>query len=554
MYPWEAIARMIRLQGIEFTWGLGDSPLQLYADTVPGLRGINLRYEGSAPFMAMAYSRLSGMPGVCSASTGPGVANLVPGALEALYACSPLVMLCPSVSQKTEGMGEFQECDQLGMMKPVTKWAARVHDVDRLGWYIRRAFTVALNDQPGPVFIEVPNDVGGDITHGLAVDIAEPDYVRAERLCSGGDPERVSRAVEVLAGAKRPAVIAGNGAMLSGARTSLLKLVEVLDLPFATTPGGRGIISEGHPLALGLVGLYRNHVTAEYLKSVDVVLALGTRNEAFQTHRWKDLPSGARLIQVDVSAAEIGRNWIPEIGIVGDVNLVLRQMLEEVRRFDGARRVCPAAEELRNRKSGLLSEVDLECSASESPLPAKQVVHEVSAMFSDNTVLVNENGSQDSWSYIYPYYVVAGNSACVTVAEQTCMGMGVVGAMAAKLTSPDKNVVCITGDGAFQMYMKELPTAVQYNAGCTWVVLNNSALGWPMHNQMESVGRTTAAFRVQPDFPAIARAAGCHGRRVESVADLRSALAEALKLNRQGVPVVLDVPTGLDMSHFRRSE
>ena len=554
MYPWEAIVRMVRAQGVEFTWGVGDSQLQLYAGQAPGLRGINLRYEGSAPFMAMAYSRVTGMPGVCSASTGPGVANLVPGALEALYACSPLVMICPSVNQKTEGMGEFQECDQLGMMRPVTKWCARVHDISRLAWYVRRAFTLALNDQPGPVFIEIPNDVGGDITHGLPIDIDEPLYRPAERIRPAGDPERVSRAVDLLVDAKRPAIIAGNGAMLSGAGGSLLELVETLGLPFATTPGGRGIVSERHPLALGCVGLYRNHMTADYLKGADVVLALGTRNEAFQTHRWKDLAPGAKLLHVDISGAEIGRNWIPDVGIVGDAALVLRQMLNEVRGRRSLRMDSALAGMIRDRKEHLFREVEEECRTTEYPVPARRVVHEVSAVFRDNTVLVNENGSQDSWSYFYPYYTVGENSACVPVAEQTCMGMGVVGAIAAKLTAPDKNVVCITGDGAFQMYMKELPTAAQYGAACTWVVLNNSALGWPMYYQMNTVGWNTTSFEVQPDFQAIARASGCHGRKVNSAEELRPALEEALRLNTQGIPVVLDVPTGLDMSHFKRAE
>jgi acetolactate synthase-1/2/3 large subunit len=554
MYPWEAIARMVRAQGVEFTWGVGDSQLQLYAGKAPGLRGVNLRYEGSAPFMAMAYSRLSGMPGVCSASTGPGVANLIPGALEALYACSPLVMICPSVNQKTEGMGEFQECDQLGMMRPVTKWCARVHDVNRLSWYVRRAFSLALNDQPGPVFLEIPNDVGGDITHGLPIDIEEPSYTPAERIRSAGDPAQVRKAVDLLVGAKRAVIIAGNGAMLSGARESFRELVELLGLPFATTPGGRGIVSERHPLALGGVGLYRNHVTAEYLRHADVVLAVGTRNEAFQTHRWRDLPAGAKLIHADISGAEIGRNWLPDVGIVGDASLVLQQMLAEMHGRRDARADSALAEMVRRQKEHLFTEVDEECRTAEYPIPAKRVVHEVSSVFGDGTVLVNENGSQDSWSYFYPYYTVGDDSACVTVAEQTCMGMGVVGAIAAKLTAPDKNVVCITGDGAFQMYMKELPTAAQYGAACTWVVLNNSALGWPMYYQMNTVGWNTTSYQVQPDFQAIARASGCHGRRINGSGELRPALEEALRLNTQGVPVVLDVPTGLDMSHFERAE
>ncbi len=554
MYPWEAIARMVRAQGTEFTYGVGDSPLQLYAGKAPDLRPINLRYEGSAPFMAMAYSRLSGKPGVCSASTGPGVANLVPGVLEAYYACSPLVVICPSVSQKTEGMGEFQECDQLGMMRPITKWSARVHHIDRLSWYVRRAFALAMNDQPGPVYIELPYDVGGDITHGFPLDIDEPAYVPAERIRPAGDPERVRRVVDILLGAKRPVVIAGNGAMLSAAGQPFLELVESLGVPFATTPGGRGIVSERHPLALGLVGLYRNRVAASYLKSADAVLAIGTRNEAFQTHRWKDLPPGALLAHVDISASEIGRNWLPEVGVVGDAKLVLQQILDEIKSRGAAHGTSPSREAIQQQKQLLLRQVHEECLTTEYPIPAKRVVYELSMVFGDDTVLVNENGSQDAWSYFFPYYTVGDNSDCVTVAEQTCMGIGVVGAIAAKLTRPEKKVVCVTGDGAFQMYMKELPTAVQYGAGCTWVVLNNSALGWPMHNQMTTVGWNTTAFEVQPDFQGIARASGCHGRRIDSAADLRPALEEALRLNRDGIPVVLDIPTGLDMSHFERAE
>jgi len=556
MYPWDAVARMVREQGVELTFGLGDSPLQLYAARTPSLRGINVRYEGSAPFMAMAYSRLSGRPGVCSASPGPGVANLVPGVLEASSGCSPLVVICPTISQKTEGMGEFQECDQLGMMRPLTKWAERAQDIDRLGWYVHRAFHLAMNDQPGPVYLELPTDVWGDITHGHPVNIEMPVYAPADRLRPAADPTLVSRAVDLLLHAHRPVAIAGNGAMLSGAGEPFKSLIEKLGIPFATTPGGRGIVSETHPLALGLVGLYRNRVARDYLKSVDVVLALGTRNEAFQTHRWKDLPTGARLIHVDISAAEIGRNWMPVAGIVGDVALTLQQMLHVVgdNRFLADSDRSALLDDLAVRMRQLTREVEAECTTTEFPIPAKRVVHEVGSVFGTSTILVNENGSQDSWSYFHPYYTVGDDSRCVTVAEQTCMGMGVVGAIAAKLTAPSQNVVCITGDGAFQMYLKELPTAAQYRVGCTWVVLNNSALGWPMYYQRESVGWNTTSFQVQPDFAAIAGACGCHGRRIASPDALRPALEEALRLNREGTPVVVDVPTGLDMSHFRRSE
>ena len=200
------------------------------------------------------------------------------------------------------------------------------------------------------------------------------------------------------------------------------------------------------------------------------------------------------------------------------------------------------------------TEVEAECMTEATPIPAKRIVYELSQVFGKDTILVNENGSQDCWSYCFPYYKVQDGSECVPVAEQTCMGMGVVGAIAAKLTKPEKNVVCVTGDGAFQMYMKELPTAAQYNVGCTWVVLNNSALGWVKAAQIEKVGWDTATFKVQPDFVKWAEACRCYGRRIETPSEIRPALEEALKVNREGIPAVLDFVTGIDMSHFERAE
>src|SRR4030042_2268713 len=183
MNAWELIVNMIKVQGVDYIFGIGDTDLQLYADKVEGVSAINLRYEGSAPFMAMAYSRLTGKPGVCSGSLGPGVANLVPGVLEAYSGCVPLIVLAPSVDSRTEGMGEFQECDQRRMMGPITKWSARIPYTERIPWYIHRAFSIAMNGQPGPVFLEMPINVGGKITSGIEVEVGPmPEYKPAQKI------------------------------------------------------------------------------------------------------------------------------------------------------------------------------------------------------------------------------------------------------------------------------------------------------------------------------------------------------------------------------------
>ncbi len=555
MNSWEAIASMLKAEGIEFIFGIGDSGLQLYADKVQGIRSINLRYEGSAPFMAMAYARVSGGPGVCTASTGPGTANLLPGVLEAYSGCSPLVIINAGNSQKTYGMGEFQETDQIALMQPITKWSARIPYADRIPWFVRRAFSVAMNGQPGPVFLELPYDVSGKSRWELH-DIGRPAYVPAQKLRTGGDPELVRQAVRLLTEAKHPVAIAGNGAVLSGATAGFKELIELLGMPFLTTPGGRGILPETHPLALGVCGYYRTRVGKEVYSGADLVFTVGTRNESYSTHQWKDFPHGARFIQVDIESAEIGRNWLPDVGIVGDAQLVLRQLADAVKETGagGDFWQMSGVKEILKVKEAFTKEVEAECMVDDSPLPAKRAIYETGRVFGKNTILVSENGSQDTWSYCWPYFQIEEGSECVPVAEQTCMGMGVVGAIAAKLSRPEKNVVCITGDGAFQMYMKELPTAAQYRTGCTWLVLNNSSFGWVKHHQMKWAGWDTVSFQVQPDFVKYAEACQCYGRRVERPADLRPALEAALKVNREGTPAVIDVAVGLDMAHFERAE
>ena len=442
------------------------------------------------------------------------------------------------------------------MMKPITKWSARIPRTDRIPWFLYRAFSLAMNGQPGPVFLELPYDVGGGLRTG-PVEVGQPEYVPAKKIRMAAEPQLVDEAVALILKAERVVVIAGNGAILSGASGEFREFVELLGIPFLTTPGGRGVLYEDHPLALGLCGLYRTKMGKRVYTDADLIITVGTRNESFQTHGWKDFPEGANLIQIDISPFEIGRNWMPDIGIIGDAQTVLRQLVDTIKKRAGVLRnleEIPRVSDIIRAKREFETEVETECLTEATPIPAKRMVYELSRIFGKNTILVNENGSQDCWSYFFPYYKVQDGSACVPVAEQTCMGIGIVGAIAAKLTRPEKNVVCVTGDGAFQMYMKELPTAAQYNVGCTWVVLNNSALGWPKHLQEKAVGWNTTTFKVQPDFVKWAETCKCYGRRVVKTSEIIPALKEALKANRQGVPAVIDCITGIDMSHFERAE
>jgi acetolactate synthase-1/2/3 large subunit len=529
--PWRAICEAFAAEGVEYVFGLPGNPQLLYNDLYefPQIAPVLVRHETSAVFMAMAYARVSGRVGIVHASPGPGMANLVPGLLEAHYACSPLVCVISAASRADEGRGGFQDSPSLEMVRPVTKWASRIDLPERTTWTMQRAFALARSGRPGPVFVEIPGDVA-------AMTAEMPEYRVPLPSRPGPDPGAVEAAAELLAQAEQPVIWAGGGVVLSGAEQALIWLAEQLDAPVVTTPSGRGSISEDHALAFGVVGLYRTRSSGRPVDEADAVLVVGSRLEEFQTGLGRYFPADARVVQVDVEPSEIERVFPAGVAIVSDARLALEQLASAIPRAE--RR--PWAADLIAFKQEFEGAVEVECAPDSGPLLTKQIVHALNRVFDDGFVLVNENGGQDLWSYYCPYVKVTTERGCVPPAEQTVMGLGVAGAIGAKLARPEAHAVCVTGDGAFQMFMKEIPTAVQYGAPVLWVVLDNSSLHWVKWIAKATGERYLAVdFEAQPDLAAVAEASGAHAERIELPADLLDALGRARSALEHGRPAVL---------------
>jgi acetolactate synthase-1/2/3 large subunit len=547
MNVWQAIVSALKAEKTEYLFGLPGG--ELFYDALydaPEIKPVLVREESAGPFMAMGYARMSGRPGVCYAPAGPGVANLVPGIQEAHSACLPVIAIGCSSKRANAGMGAFQEVDQVAILKPVTKWSERVTEPDRIPWIMRRAFSLATHGRPGPVYIDVPRDVGAEpIKAGGYVPVSYP-------LRTSADPQRIKESAALLMKAKRPVLVAGGGAVSSRAFAEVKKFVEILNLPLMTTPCGRGILSEEHPMAFGLVGLYFSKIGEKVYGEADLLMTLGSRNEDFQSGEQRFFPKGAKYIQADLDPEEIGRNWVPDVALVGDIRLVLQALIRELQRAGMKQgRQNPRMAKLLKAKEAHLAQVDKECREDVSiPIKTKRVVKEINEVFGKDAILVNENGSQDLWSYYWPYYKVRSINSCVAPGEQTCMGGGCSAAIGAKLAMPERDVVCTTGDGAFQMFMKELATAAQFRAPVNYVVLNNFSLGWIKWGQRNREGRFISTdYEVQPDFVKIAEANQCYGERVEKPQDIRPALQRALKATRGGVPAVLEfVVNGWDFA------
>ena len=249
------------------------------------------------------------------------------------------------------------------------------------------------------------------------------------------------------------------------------------------------------------------------------------------------------FVQVDIDPSELARNFDPTVALAADVKLFLRDLITEVKSKVKTKPIheMPRVKSIIEASTSFRNEVEEECRTSSIPLKSKKIIYDACRVFGPRTVLVNENGSQDLWSYYWPYWE-AGLDGCVAPAEQTCMGLAVAGCIGAKLAAPDRPVVCTTGDGAFQMFMKEMPTAVQHKAPVTWIVLNNDSLGWIKLHEKANRGRYIAVdFTAQPDFVKVADASGCYGERVTDPGDILPALTRALKENERWYPCYVRV-------------
>jgi len=542
MKAWKTVVDALVREKTKFVFGLVAGPWDFWEYlSETEIRPILVRHELSSVQMAMANARLTARPGIAMDSPGPGVANMFAGFLEANTGCIPIIAPVPSSEMATEGMAQMQETDMVASFKPVSKWAYRITKPDKIAWGMRRAFSISSGGKPGPVFLEIPMDVGNAEYSGPPY---RPITVRRFRP----DDKDVKEAVQLIAKSERPVIVAGGGVVLSQASGELLQFAESLLIPVLTTASGRGSIPEDHPLAFGLVGIYRTRISKKVYEEADLIITVGSKNEEFETGAWTYFPEKAKLIQIDIDPFEIGRNLVPDVALVGDARLALKdltaQLASAIKKDDiHSQRV----EDLKRALSEYEAVVENECRTDEVPIRTKRVVRELNEVFGKDTILANENGSQDLWSYYFPYYKVLNTGCCLGMPEQTCFGMGVVGSIAAKLTRPDLKVVCTTGDAAFQFSMKEVPTAVQYGAGVTWVVLNNYGLGWEEYYQkywIDSGKIVATKFDAQPDFVKFAEANKCYGEKVEKPSEIRHALQNALKANQDGVPAIVECVVG----------
>ncbi|HIF81654.1 MAG TPA: thiamine pyrophosphate-binding protein [Gammaproteobacteria bacterium] len=537
MSPWRMIVEALKAEGIDRLFGLPGNPIHLVDDLHrhSNIQNVLVRHEHSGVSLAYAYARVTGRPAVCYGNPGPGITNMATALLEAHSASLPVIALSNGTPISSDGKGAFQELDSVSFMRPVTKWATRIVSPETTPWVMQRAFSIAKNGRPGPVFIDVPSDIA-------LQSCSMPPYKRSlDRHTFRPDSDAIAAAAALVKKAKQPIIICGSGAVSSRAGTNITRLAESIGAALYTTPGGRGTYAEDHPLCLGQIGLYFTDAGKKYFDESDLVISFGSRLEDFSTGGWTLWPSRAKFIQIDIDPESIGLNIRPHTALVGDAELTAIDLLTAIDNLSVKNSVSRfrVVNKLQTR---YIANIQRQLKRQTKPISGRQVVGAINRVFGKDTIMVHENGGADLWSYYWPYYQVLDAGDCIPMGEQTAMGMGVIGAIAAKMAAPNKNVVCVAGDGAMQMAMMELTTAAENKCGITWVVLNNAALGWPQYIQvLEKQAKIATNFESSPEFAKMARSQNCKGIRVTEPDKVEPALRSALRANRSGIPVLVEV-------------
>jgi thiamine pyrophosphate-dependent acetolactate synthase large subunit-like protein len=529
-----AVVTTLAAHGVEAVFGIpGTHNLAVYEGLAshPEITHILARHEQGSGFMADGYARASGRFGVCLSTTGPAALNVLTPLGTAFADSVPLLSIASEIPARGLGLGKgfLHECaDQLGCYTPVTKFSARVSEVESIAPALCSAIAEITSGRPRPAAIDIPCDI-------LDAEGVIGEVVPVESDAAGCDAGSIERVAEVLASARRPLIWAGGGVVRSGGFAALARLAERLDAPVFSTVLGKGALSADHPLSAGEALLHP--AAADIRTRCDVMLAVGTGFGQLETVNWQ-LPMPPTLIQVDVDPEAIGRNYPVEHAIVGDAGVVLEALAEAV-----PERQPQVAGEV----SAMRAEVRRQC--RERSAQVVDLIDAVRAGTSRETVFVNDLTVAVYWarylldvyqprSYLYPW------NFCT-------LGYALAASIGAAVARPDCPVVALVGDGGMLFNVQELATAVQHRVPLTVVVFNDDAYGVLKPQQQDRYGRTFATDLVNPDFVKLAESFGAEGVRVSTPEELGSTLAQVVENDRV---TVIDVPVSLPWPVWKGQE
>ncbi len=549
----QVVLEHLKREGVRHVFGIPGGPVTPIFDALdrePALTLIAPRHEAGAAFMAAGYARAGGRLGACLLTTGPGATNALTAVAAAKADGLPVLVVTAQVSTTVFGKGSLQDstesgADTVALFRPVTKMSALLASPANAPDLLRRALRVAMTGRRGPVHLSIPTDL---MRRPVAPDGAVfSGYRPLSRLF---DREAVKECAAVLLAARRPAILAGHGVNLSGARAELRELAELLSIPTATTPKGKGAFAETHPLSLRTFGLASSPLAERYLleTGVDALFVIGSSLHENSTSGWDPrLALGRTVIQQDVDPETIGRNYSVDVALAGDAKTTLRELLFHLRRLlavgEHPRGGDGGAALARARAAGP-AVLNPDSTRSEAlPMKPQRLMRELDAALPEDAMIFLDVGNNTLWATHY-LTATGRNDFVHNWGDFAAMGFGVAACVGGKLAAPARPVVAIVGDGGFAMAGMEVSTAATHRIPVVWVVLNDGRLNAVHHGQtLQYDGRTIGTEFRRMDVAAIATGLGAWSRRVRRPEDVGLALRAALA--RRG-PSVLDVAIDAD--------
>lgn len=532
----EIIVECLKEQGVDTVFGYpGGAILNVY-DALYKYRDdithILTSHEQGAAHAADGYSRATGKVGVCLATSGPGATNLVTGIATAFMDSVPVVAITANVGMPLLGKDSFQEVDIAGIVMPITKHSYIVKDITKLADTIRKAFYIAKSGRPGPVLVDVTKDVTGAL-----YDYKPRRPATVTREISEMRDEDLAAAIELIKNAERPFIFNGGGAVISGAQDEITELAYRIQAPVCDSLMGKGAFSSEDPLYTGMLGMHGTKTSNLGVSQCDLLIVLGARFSDRVTGNAKTFAKNAKILQIDVDAAEINKNIIVDVSVVGDVKEVLSRLLEEIPAKDNPEWTA----KIQDMKAKYPLRYD------HTQLTGPYIIQKLYEMTGGDAIITTDVGQHQMWAA--QYYKYKEPRTLLTSGGLGTMGYGLGAAIGAKMGRPEKTVVNIAGDGCFRMNMNEIATAVRTGKQVIQIILNNHVLG--MVRQWQSLfydhrySHTILDDAV--DFVKVSEAMGAKAIRVTKMEEVEPALKEALET--QGT-VVLDCWIDRDLSVF----
>ena len=530
----EILVECLKEQGVDTVFGYpGGAILNIYDALYKHsgeIKHILTSHEQGAAHAADGYARATGKVGVCMATSGPGATNLVTGIATAYMDSVPMVAITANVTLPLLGKDSFQEVDIAGVTMPITKHGYIVKNVEILADTIRKAFHIARSGRPGPVLIDITKDVTA------ATCEYTPVTIQPEERVTRYTREELMLVAEMIHKAKKPYIYLGGGAIISGASAEVAEFAELIDAPVCDTLMGKGAFPGTDKLYTGMLGMHGTKTSNYGVTKCDLLIVLGARFSDRVTGNAAKFANNAKIVQIDVDAAEINKNVVVESSIIGDVKEVLKRLnarLEPMHHDEWIAEIEAMKEKFPLKH--------------EEGLTGPFVIEEIYKATDGQAVITTDVGQHQMWTA--QYYRYTSPRTLLTSGGLGTMGFGLGAAMGAKMGRPDKTVINIAGDGCFRMNMNELATLSRHNIPVIEVVVNNHVLGMVRQWQTLFYGKrySNTVLQDQADFVKVAEALGVKGIRVTKKEEMGPAIREAIA---SGKPALIDVWIDCDEKVF----